>query len=99
MQIEKQHFFVYKLHTFLLFQHLMFNSVNIFSVFSKGQTETLLYRFLVKGGGYVWMKTQATVRVRQTLTETAVRHVRQLRRQVSNILRFVHTYRHRNSAR
>ena len=38
----------------------MLNSVDIFSVFSKGQTETLLYRFLAKGGGYVWMKTQAT---------------------------------------
>lgn len=32
-----------------------------FSVFQKGQVETNRYRFLSKGGGYVWVVTQATI--------------------------------------
>lgn len=36
-------------------------SFHLFSVFSKGQCETGRYRFLAKGGGYVWVSTQATV--------------------------------------
>ncbi|KAK6635911.1 hypothetical protein RUM44_001165 [Polyplax serrata] len=31
------------------------------TLFSKGQCETGRYRFLAKGGGYVWVSTQATV--------------------------------------
>lgn len=31
------------------------------SVFQKGQVETNKYRFLSKGGGYVWVITQATI--------------------------------------
>lgn len=31
------------------------------SVFSKGQCETVAYRFLSKKGGYAWVVTQATL--------------------------------------
>jgi len=31
------------------------------SLFAKGQAETGCYRFLARGGGYVWVSTQATV--------------------------------------
>jgi hypoxia-inducible factor 1 alpha len=31
------------------------------AVFSKGQCETGIYRFLAKNGGYVWVLTQATL--------------------------------------
>ena len=37
-------------------------------MFSKGQTETGMYRFLAKHGGYVWVQTQATV-IYNTKTE------------------------------
>ena len=30
-------------------------------VFAKGQTETGMYRFLAKCGGYAWVQTQATI--------------------------------------
>lgn len=30
-------------------------------MFSKGQCETGIYRFLAKNGGYVWVLTQATL--------------------------------------
>lgn len=36
-------------------------TVRLFSVISKGQTETNRYRFLARNGGYVWIVTQATV--------------------------------------
>lgn len=38
-----------------------FSPISIFSVISKGQTETNRYRFLARHGGFVWIVTQATV--------------------------------------
>lgn len=40
---------------------LYFKCKNCFVVFQKGQVETNKYRFLSKGGGYVWVITQATI--------------------------------------
>ena len=34
---------------------------DVVSVFSKGQCETVAYRFLGKRGGYAWVVTQATL--------------------------------------
>lgn len=48
------------LHINYLFKE-RFNKLILFSVFEKGQVETNKYRFLAKGGGYVWIITQATV--------------------------------------
>jgi len=51
--------YIYKLFNENVWVNIL--SKNIVLVFQKGQVETNKYRFLSKGGGYVWIVTQATI--------------------------------------